>query len=347
MTASTHNFQVNPSDLFQTQVATKERPSLDEGEILFKVSSFAFTSNNITYAVVGDRLGYWKFFPTKEPWGIIPAWGFGEVVESKTPGVVVGEKCYGYFPMGNFFKNYSHPSIACGFFLTQLPTDQSCRPFTITTSERIKIRAFPWNGNPIFPSSVPFLQPPFLNYYFLQENDFFSAKNLILTSASSKTALGLAFMMSEKKQDHILNIIGLTSPSNVEFVTNTGFYDEVIAYDHVRNELSYEDSLVVDLAGNGRLLSLIHEALDEKLLYISRIGLADWQTGTQGFKHPQSHFFLCSYSSPKTVQRMGRRKSKCSHCRRHESNSSTKPKTGYLLSTSTALKPWKNCTSRC
>ena len=37
---------------------------LDDGEVRFRLDSFSFTSNNISYALYGDRLKYWNFFPS-------------------------------------------------------------------------------------------------------------------------------------------------------------------------------------------------------------------------------------------------------------------------------------------
>ena len=79
----TTNFLVDKSNLFKTSYSETNLPELKEGEILFKLDKYAFTTNNITYAVVGHRIGYWKFFPAEEPWGIVPVWGFAEVIESK------------------------------------------------------------------------------------------------------------------------------------------------------------------------------------------------------------------------------------------------------------------------
>ena len=69
--------------------------------MLAKIDRFAFTANNVTYGVVGERIGYWKFFPVAdEGWGIIPVWGFADIVESKSQDVrSVGERLYGYWPM--------------------------------------------------------------------------------------------------------------------------------------------------------------------------------------------------------------------------------------------------------
>ncbi|MGA1245763.1 MAG: DUF2855 family protein, partial [Ilumatobacteraceae bacterium] len=73
---------------------------LQPGEVRLAVQSFALTSNNITYAVFGDGLKYWDFFPVgEEPWGRVPVWGFADVVESTIGDVAVGERVYGYLPM--------------------------------------------------------------------------------------------------------------------------------------------------------------------------------------------------------------------------------------------------------
>jgi len=67
-----------------------------------RIDSFALTSNNITYAVFGEAMRYWQFFPSGEAgWGIVPVWGFGQVLQSQHPGVAVGERLYGYWPMAN------------------------------------------------------------------------------------------------------------------------------------------------------------------------------------------------------------------------------------------------------
>ena len=73
---------------------------LEPGEALLRVDTFALTANNVTYAVLGDVLQYWKFFPgSEEGWGRVPVWGFADVVASQAEGVDVGARVYGYLPM--------------------------------------------------------------------------------------------------------------------------------------------------------------------------------------------------------------------------------------------------------
>ena len=82
------------------------RRVLADGEVRLRVERFGFSSNNVTYAVIGDMLRYWDCFPASpaDPgdapdWGRVPAWGFAEVVETRSPDVVVGERLFGFLPM--------------------------------------------------------------------------------------------------------------------------------------------------------------------------------------------------------------------------------------------------------
>ena len=80
------DFVVAKDDLDQCKVIATELPDADAlppDGLLVKVDRFAFTANNITYAEIGDKLGYWRFFPAPEGWGHVPVWGFAEVIESR------------------------------------------------------------------------------------------------------------------------------------------------------------------------------------------------------------------------------------------------------------------------
>ena len=56
----------------------EENLTLATDEIKVKIDLFSFTSNNITYAVSGEIIRYWEFFPPvgkqTEGWGVIPVW---------------------------------------------------------------------------------------------------------------------------------------------------------------------------------------------------------------------------------------------------------------------------------
>ena len=96
------DFIVARNDLEQCKLietAIPDATTLPADALLVKVERFAFTANNVTYAVMGDELKYWQIFPAPQGFGNIPVWGFGEVIASKHPGVAVGERLFGYFPM--------------------------------------------------------------------------------------------------------------------------------------------------------------------------------------------------------------------------------------------------------
>src|SRR5256886_11535942 len=99
---TTIDFVVAKDDIDQCKMIATELPDADAlppDGLLVKVDRFAFTANNITYAVLGDELKYWQLFPAPTGFGNIPVWGFGEVITSRHPNVAIGERLFGYFPM--------------------------------------------------------------------------------------------------------------------------------------------------------------------------------------------------------------------------------------------------------
>ena len=80
------DFVVRRNDLQQCKFIEMSLPdALPDDALLIKIDRFAFTANNITYAVLGDALKYWQLFPAPENFGNIPVGGFGEVIASRHP----------------------------------------------------------------------------------------------------------------------------------------------------------------------------------------------------------------------------------------------------------------------
>ena len=78
--------EVNRTDLHRVRVHEQAPVPLAPGEARLRVLRFGLSSNNVTYAVFGDALQYWSFFPPADggtEWGRVPVWGFGEVVETR------------------------------------------------------------------------------------------------------------------------------------------------------------------------------------------------------------------------------------------------------------------------
>ena len=111
MSERNHTLQVDRSRHAQSRLHESELPPLTPGRVRFRVDRFAVTANTVTYAVVGDVLGYWDFFPTGEPgWGCVPAMGWAEVVASTHPDIPTGGRYYGWFPMARYVDMTVTPS---------------------------------------------------------------------------------------------------------------------------------------------------------------------------------------------------------------------------------------------
>ena len=100
----------------------------------------------------------------------------------------------------------------------------------------------------------------------LEDNRYFGADVLVMSSASSKTAYGAAFLLKGNGPE----IVGLTSPGNVEFTESLGCYDRVVAYDEVSELDATRPTAYLDVLGSTDLrsgcartwaTSLVHDAV--------------------------------------------------------------------------------------
>jgi hypothetical protein len=269
------NFEVDRSDLSinrTVDIPDADTLSLADNEVVVSVDKFALTANNITYGVAGDIIGYWKFFAAKENWGRIPVWGMGTVRQSNVEDVSVGDRFYGYFPMSSY--------------LVLAPVKISDRGFVDGAAHRQELPAAynhyskvtPDNGfDPAFDNEQMAYRPLFVTSFilddFFADNDFFGAKNIILSSASSKTSFGLAYLLHKNRD---VRVTGLTSSKNVGFVESLGIYDEVVTYDDVKSIENSAPIAFVDMAGNRRVRDDLHHHFGDKLKYSCAVGMTHW-----------------------------------------------------------------------
>ena len=137
----------------------------------------------------------------------------------------------------------------------------------------------------------PLYMTSFLIADFLEENKFFGAGQVLLTSASSKTAIGLAFLLAQMAG---VEVIGLTSPGNTAFVSGLGCYDQVLGYDGLAGLVSESASVVVDMAGNGAVLADVHNHFGDALKYSCLVGATHWDArqGAQNLPGPTPQLFF-------------------------------------------------------
>jgi len=266
------DFVVARNDLQRCKIIETQLPdanTLPDEALLVKVTRFALTANNITYAVLGDHLKYWSLFPAPDGFGNIPVWGFGEVIASKHPVVAVGETLFGYFPMA------THLVIEAADVSKRGLRDGAAHRQGVAPVYNAYARV---SGQPEFEGRQgdyqallrPLFMLSFLVDDFLGENEMFGAKSVLLSSASSKTAFGLAHLLHTRKS---VKVVGLTSASNVDFVRSLGCYDELVTYDKVTSLPANSPVAYVDMAGNSRLRETLHRHFGDQIRYSGIIGL--------------------------------------------------------------------------
>jgi hypothetical protein len=263
--------QVHVRKTALTDAVLAEMPlaPLADGAVRLAVESFSVTANNVTYAVAGDSFKYWDFFPAPDGFGIVPMWGHARVIESHCPDIAVGERVYGYLPMASHLDVVPGRVSAGGF----LDTTDYRQPMSPVYNSYTRLAADPEHDSSREAERMifgPLFRTGFLIEYFLRAQDWFGAEQLIVTSASSKTALGLASVSRQSSPG--IRRIGLTSRGNVGFVTATGLYDEVVAYDDLER-VPVLRSVSVDFAGNADLLAQVHRHFDAALVHSALVGM--------------------------------------------------------------------------
>lgn len=254
---------VDRADLRTTAFAeTDTAAPLADGEALLEIESFALTANNVTYGAAGDQLGYWKFFPAPEGLGRIPVWGYARVVRSRAADAPEGLRLFGYWPMSSHTvaRLQKRPAgyVEVSAHRAELP------PTYNTYQESPPAADDDWSA---------LLRPLFMTSFLLDDQlAETSPKTLVLSSASSKTAMGLAWLTRRRGG----RVIGLTSPAHVDMLQQTGLYDQVATYDALRSLAAEAPAAYVDFAGRSAITRDVHETLGEALKTSLVVGITHW-----------------------------------------------------------------------
>lgn len=262
---------VRKQALSEATLARPEQGELAEGAVRLEVESFSVTANNITYAVVGDGFGYWNFFPPttdEDGLGIVPMWGHAKVVESNHPDIAVGERVYGYLPMATHL-DVKPGNVSAGTFMDATDYRQPMSPIYNSYSRLASDPEHDASREAERMIFGPLFKTGFLIEYFMRSEEWFGASEVVITSASSKTAMGLASVAKSNSPN--IKRIGLTSAGNVEFVEGTGLYDKVATYDEIGN-LPLNACVTVDFAGNAEVLGKLHDHFGKVLKYSCLVG---------------------------------------------------------------------------
>lgn len=321
------DIEVAKGDLRTLRVTEATPRPLGAGEARLRIDAFGLSSNNVTYAVFGDALRYWDFFPVSgDPagaWGRVPVWGFAEVIESRSPDLAVGERLYGCYPMADELvievgradergvsDVVAHRAATAGAYSRYVRC--AADPLHRTDREDEQMLLYPL----FFTSFV-------IDDYLAELDERVgigtgtgaavgtgaardAGRQVVISSASSKTAIGTAHLLHTRG----VSVVGLTSAANADFVAGLGCYDEVLTYDDVRDGLRRAPSAYVDIAGNADVTRAVHERLDASLAVSLIVGGTHWdhraETPGGDLPGPAPEFFFAPTQIAKRTQDWGR-----------------------------------------
>jgi len=296
------HLEINRSDITEIRAAASTAPlEAPADSVVMRVEKLALTSNNITYAVAGDMLDYWGFFPAPDPtWGRLPAMGFGVVTASAVPAVGVGSRWYGFYPLAD--HHVVQPTLRGSAMVDQAAHRQQHAP----VYRRFEPADPAATGDD--DDAVALLRGLFVTSYlsndYLCDNDVFGASQVLITSASSKTSLALAH---EVRSTGRVRSVGLTSRGNFDFVVGTGLYDNVVVYDDIES-LPVATAVVVDMAGSASILRRIHEHFGDALRYSGAVGVTHRNAAgdSRGMPGATPQFFFAPSQMQKRATEWGR-----------------------------------------
>jgi hypothetical protein len=284
------DFLVKRDDLRECRIAESAPPEVGPGQALLRVDTFGLTANNVTYAVMGEAMSYWDFFPAEDGWGRVPMWGFAEVERSEAEGVEVGTRVYGYLPPSSY--------------LLVTPTGVNEQGFTDGSPHRAALPSayhrYLASGHDLFYRSDTediqmLLRPLFFTSFLiddqLADEGLTGRGPILISSASSKTAIAAAFLLARREG---VEPIGLTSPGNAEFVKGLGIYGRTVTYDEIAS-LDKGPATYVDIAGDGAVRQAVHSHFGDELVHSMAVGITHWEelgTGQGDLPGPTPAFFF-------------------------------------------------------
>lgn len=282
---------ITKSNLRATQWKDTDVQPLADGQARLSLDAFALTANNVTYAAFGGPpMHYWNFFPSgAEDMGRVPVWGFATVSESKAEGVTVGQRLYGYFPISEelvvtpmktsprgFFDAAEHRQALAPIYNFYSAIDTDPAYVAGTEAEQMLFRPLYMTGWMICDS--------------LMEGDP-KPDEAVISSASSKTAIATAHGLQRRG----VKTVGVTSPRNMDFVKNTGLYDQVLEYDTISSFSASGNTAYVDFVGRPELTKAVHTVCGDHLKRSLVIGATDWEDSrapVADMPGPQPEFFF-------------------------------------------------------
>jgi hypothetical protein len=217
----------------------------------------------------------------------VPLWSFVRVTESRQADIPVGGRYFGYVPMASQHTTRAEASPR-GFVDTS--TQRAFLPSWYRTFQSVgepdeldDLRAL---MRPVFPASFNLAD-------LVERHVALGARSLIVTSASSKTAIGLADELRARRVD--IATTAVTSMAHEAFVKRLGLHDEVATYETIGSVTATSPAVFIDFTGSATWLRAVYQRLGSSLSYCALVGFTHPDPDDKappGMPDPQPEFFF-------------------------------------------------------
>ncbi len=248
----------NTLELLRTDI--KVPAAAQKSAVTLEVIKSGLTANNTFYIRLGDEapFNFFKCYPVDSKAELVkdktlpmdgyvhpPAWGLAKVLDSTVESIPVGSTYLGHLPIGTHvsFKS-ANVNNDGNMVIERAEVDSAYNVFyKIDEDDALLTEAYGDVALVCWPGIIT----GFGCYFTLQKNNFYGANNLVITSASSKVALALAFYLKDSGR----RVIGYTSELNKKFCEETGLYSQVLSYDDLLDP--DEKYLFIDIIGSNQI----------------------------------------------------------------------------------------------
>ena len=263
-----------------TLVDLPETP-LADGEIEVAPALIAITANNVTYAALGAPMGllgpdagYWDFFGPRDAPGRLPIWGFARVTRSAHEDFEGGDEFYGYFALASHTRLLPMRVTDNGF--ADASPHRAHLPALYNQYQSVGMLGdYAAADRDLWPIFRPLYLTGWLIADQLEDEADHGARSVLVTSASSKTAMGFAHAFRERTKRP--ELVGLTSAGSIDFLAATGLYDRLVTYDDLESLDAAVPTALVDIAGDAAVARRLHAHFGDALTLSMVVGATHWQ----------------------------------------------------------------------
>ncbi|GAA6170181.1 DUF2855 family protein [Sessilibacter corallicola] len=261
--------------LLVTNGILRPRHYLQDGAFLAKLERFGFSGSSLpqSQSTVSNPSNFVQENASDTTQNLY-VWGYAQIIESNREGFDKGLGFYGWFPMTRYLVWNPDREVVSTQMRVGSENDSVVKAHTMPALDEAEL--FDLIDPDLYVYLRPMLDVAFALGRTLLENGFKGAQQLVITGASSKTALILAFFLKYWRSiggfSNVPKVVGITSHRHRNHIDGLQYYDEIHTYNDI-SRLLQAPSLVVDLSSGPQILAMLHYHLKSQLVYVYGFGL--------------------------------------------------------------------------